>query len=177
MQRCRGISLWELLLVLAVVSVLSTVGIPGVNAFVLNARRTADVNAFVTAVQLARSEAFRRGRTVVLCKSGDGLDCGGAEVEFGEGWLVFVNEDEIRPPRRSAEEPLLYVYRPAMSGAIRANRNLFEFRAFGRRSTNGTVAFCDRRGSAHVRAVVVSYTGRPRVSGGGLEPAPSNCAS
>ena len=177
MQRCRGISLWELLLVLAVASVLSAVGIPGVSAFVLNARRTADINAFVTAIQLARSEAFKRGRTVVLCKSADGSGCGGAEVEFGQGWLVFVNEDEIRPPGRSAAEPLLHAYRPAMSGTIRANRNLFEFRAFGRRSTNGTVSFCDRRGAAHARAVVVSYTGRPRVSGSGAGLSPGSCES
>ena len=147
MQRCHGITLWELLLVLVVVSVLSAAGIPGVSAFVLNARRTADVNAFVTAVQLARSEAFKRGRAVVLCKTSDGSSCGGTETEFGRGWMVFVNEDSARPPRRSAAEPLLYSYRPEMTGSIKANRNLFEFRAFGARSTNGTVTFLRPPGS------------------------------
>ncbi len=172
MQGCRGISLWELLLVLAVASVLSAASIPGIGAFVLNARRTADVNGFVTAVQLARSEAFKRGRPVVLCKTADGSSCGGADVDFGQGWLVFVNEDGVRPPRRAAAEPLLHVYRPEMAGSIRANRSLFEFRTFGRRSTNGTVTFCDRRGSGQARAVIVSYTGRPRISrpGSGLKP-------
>lgn len=177
MQRCRGITLWELLLVLAVASVLSAFGIPGISIYVLNARRTADVNAFVTAVQLARSEAFKRGRPVVLCKTADGSSCGGANVEFGQGWLVFVNDDKVRPPRRAATEPLLFVYRPEWAGNIKANRSLFEFRAFGLRSTNGTVTFCDRRGAAQARAVIVSYTGRPRVSGTGSGRAPLTCES
>ncbi len=175
MQRCRGISLWELLLVMAVASVLSAAGIPGIGVYVLNARRTADVNAFVTAVQLARSEAFKRGRPVVLCKTADGSSCGGSNVEFGQGWLVFVNDDEVRPPRRAATEPLLYAYRPEMAGDIEANRSLFEFRAFGARSTNGTVTFCDRRGAVQARAVIVSYTGRPRVSGTGPGRTPLTC--
>ena len=54
-----------------------------------------------------------------------------------------------------------------MAGSITANRRLFEFRPFGRRSTNGTVTFCDRRGAEQARAVVVSFTGRPRVTRNG----------
>ena len=175
MERCRGITLWELLLFLAVTAVLTAAGVPGFGAFVLNARRTADINGFVAAVQLARSEAFKRGRPVVLCKSADGVRCGGAEIEFGQGWLVFVNEDEARPPRRADDEPLLYVYEPEMTGRITANRRLFEFRPFGRRSTNGTVTFCDRRGSDQARAVILSFTGRPRVSARGAGSRPLVC--
>jgi type IV fimbrial biogenesis protein FimT len=78
--------------------------------------------------------------------------------------MVFVNEDERRPPDRAPGETLLYAHKPQIRGSITANRRLFEFRAFGWRSTNGTVTFCDRRGQPHARAVIVSYTGRPRVS-------------
>ena len=51
-----------------------------------------------------------------------------------------------------------------MVGTITANRASFQFRPFFWRSTNGTVTFCDERGVAAARAVIVSYTGRPRVS-------------
>lgn len=164
MNRCRGVTLLELLIVLVVAGVLAAAAIPGLGAFILNARRTADVNGFVTAVQLARSEAFKRGRTVVLCKTADGTRCGGSDVDFDQGWMVFVNEGSENPPRRDVGEPQLYAYRPEMSGSITANRRLFEFRPFGRRSTNGTVTFCDRRGAGQARAVIVSFTGRPRVT-------------
>ena len=172
MNRCRGVTLLELLMVLVVAGALAAAAVPGLGALILNARRTADVNGFVTAVQLARSEAFKRGRTVVLCKTADGTRCGGSDVDFDQGWMVFVNDGSENPPRRDADEPHLYAYRPEMAGSITANRRLFEFRPFGRRSTNGTVTFCDRRGAGQARAVIVSFTGRPRVTrnGPGLRP-------
>jgi type IV fimbrial biogenesis protein FimT len=44
------------------------------------------------------------------------------------------------------------------------NRIRFSYRPFGRRSTNGTVTYCDDRGADAARAVIVSYTGRPRTA-------------
>jgi type IV fimbrial biogenesis protein FimT len=157
-----GLSLWELLWCLSVVGVVLALGIPSFRTFLLDARRTADINAFVAAVQLARSEAAKRGTPIVLCKTADGARCGGQELRFDTGWMVFANTDDIRPPQRGATEELLLHYQPVTTGPIAANRRLFEFRAFGWRSTNGTVTFCDARGQG--RAVIVSYTGRPRVA-------------
>jgi type IV fimbrial biogenesis protein FimT len=166
-MRPRGITLWELLCTLAVAGILLGVAVPGLERFALDARRTADVNAFVLAVQLARSEAYKRARPVVLCKTADRFGCGGDEIRYDRGWMVFVNDDDLRPPSRSDGEPLLYTHTPAAGAHIASNRKLFEFRPFGRRSTNGTVVFCDRRGEGAARAVILSYTGRPRASSRG----------
>ena len=166
-KRAAGFTLWELLLTLLVAGVVLALGAPSLQEFVLNSRRTADINAFVLAVQLARSEASKRGRPVVLCKSVDLLSCGGKEIRYDSGWMVFVNEDDLRPPERSADEPLLYVHSPQLEGTISSNRRLFEFRPYLRRSTNGTITFCDRRAESAARAVIISYPGRPRVSASG----------
>ena len=160
-------TLWELMLALAVVATLVGVGVPSFRQIALDARRTADVNAFVTAIQLARSEAAKRARSVIVCKTADRVRCGGREIEFDAGWMVFVNDDDLLPAGRSAAEPLLFAYAPVMGGTIVSNRPLYEFRAYRRRSTNGTVTFCDERGARAARAVIVSYTGRPRVAAAG----------
>ena len=161
---CRGTTLWELLCVMVVAGILLGIAVPGFQTLALDSAQTADINAFVLAIQLARSESSKRGRTIVLCKSANSSDCGRKEIRYDAGWMVFVNEDEVRPPQRSSQEPLLYVHIPQSAGSISANRARFEFRAFRRRSTNGTVTFCDRRGTSAAKAVIVSYTGRPRVS-------------
>lgn len=163
MHRSAGFTLQELVLTLALTAVVVGIGAPSLTRFVLDNRRTADINAFVTAVQLARSEAAKRARPVVLCQSTDMLSCGDPD-DYGLGWIVFVNEDGKRPPARSPREPLLLGHSPASDGPIHSNRRSFEFRPFYRRSTNGTVTFCDRRGAAEARAVIISYTSRPRVA-------------
>lgn len=170
MRKKRGFTLWELICALAVAGIAFAIGVPGLRTFALDSRRTANVNAFVVAVQLARSESFKRGRPVIVCKTSDGVRCAGDEVRYDAGWMVFVNEDDVHPPSRGADEPLLFRHVPRSAGGgaagirIASNRAVFEFRPFRLRSTNGTVTFCDERGARAARAVIVSYTGRPRTS-------------
>jgi type IV fimbrial biogenesis protein FimT len=177
MPRPAGFSLLELLVTLLTAAVVVGLGVPSFRTLALDSQRTADVNAFVTAVQLARSEAAKRGRAVVVCKTTDADRCAGREHDFTAGFMVFVNLDDARPPQRAADEPILYSYAPRRVGSIAANRELFEFRPFLRRSTNGTLVFCDARGSAAARAVIVSYTGRPRVADTAADGEPLACPS
>jgi type IV fimbrial biogenesis protein FimT len=177
LRSSAGFTLWELLWTMLIVSIALGLGVPSFRTFALDARRTADVNAFVLAVQLARNEAAKRGRPVVVCASSDRASCTNPKATYDAGWIVFVNEDGARPPQRSLAEPLLYVHEPEMAGTITANRERFEFWPFhSRRSTNGTVVFCDARGPGAARAAIVSYTGRPRVDSAAPDGGPLPCA-
>jgi type IV fimbrial biogenesis protein FimT len=125
--------------------------------------RNRALNTFVTAVQLARSEAIKRADEVALCKSGGGSRCtsGG---EWGPGWLVFVNLDHDSPPKLDAGEPMIHQDGRLAAARVTANRDAFTFRPFSKASTNGTVTFCDVRGPKAARAVIVSPSGRPRIA-------------
>lgn len=160
----RGYTLLELVVGIAVAATLLALAVPGFQRFLLDARLSAEVNAFVGAVQRARSEAVKRARPVVLCKTVDFKQCAGEGIDYDAGWMVIVPQPGARPPRHAPDEPPLFARSPKVEGSITANRALFEFRPFRTRSTNGTVTFCDRRGAESARAVIVSYTGRPRVS-------------
>jgi type IV fimbrial biogenesis protein FimT len=174
-RRNRGFTLWELLCTLAIAAVVFGAGVPAFADFLLDGRRTADINALVLAVQLARSEAAKRGHPVIVCATADRQHCERDQRRFDAGWMVYVNVDDEYPPERSPDEPLLYAHSPELTGTITSNRPFYEFRP-ARRSTNGTVVFCDRRGAPAARAVIVSYTGRPRVDTRDGDGRPLQCA-
>ena len=176
-MRSRGYTLLELLVTLTLAVVLLALGVPGLRELALDARRTADVNALVSAIHLARSESLKQARAVVLCHTVDGIACAGARQPYDLGWMVFVDADEDSPPRRDEHEVLLLHYAPVIEGSIRSNRASYIFHPYYRRSTNGTVVFCDIRGSSAARAVIVSYTGRPRVADVNAAGGPLSCAN
>ena len=175
MRWARGFTLWELLCTVGIAGVALTAGVPAFRAFLLDARLTADVNGWILAIQLARSEAAKRGRPVVVCKTDDTRRCGGGDLSVDAGWMVYVNLDDDYPPQRGPAEPLLYVHEPELTGTVTSNRPYYEFRV-SRRSTNGTIVLCDERGAAAARAVIVSYTGRPRVDRVDANGRPLRCA-
>ena len=163
MSDARGFSLFELLYVVAVAGVLAAIAIPSFSAVVYDSRRTAALNAVVGTIQFARSEAVKRAEEVVLCKTGGASRCA-AVGDWETGWLVFVNLDRDSPPKLDANEPLIQQHGALPSARISANRDAFTFRPFAKASTNGTVVYCDSRGSVAARAVIVSPSGRPRIS-------------
>jgi type IV fimbrial biogenesis protein FimT len=161
--RQRAFSLPELLCALVILGATTGWALPSFREFSLNAARTREVNGFLQAVYLARSEATKRNGVVSLCPSPDGATCTPGAAWEG-GWIVFVNLDRDSPAARDAGEEMLRAYPAWDAGSIAANRSTLSFRAFGQSGVTATITFCDVRGSPAARAVVISQTGRPRVT-------------
>src|SRR3569832_1309807 len=70
----RGFSAPELMVVLAVASILLAVAVPSLHGFIQSQRLMAAANEFQAAVSLARSEAIRRGVRVDLVPAKNGSD-------------------------------------------------------------------------------------------------------
>ena len=164
MDRHRGFTLPELVFTLAIALGLVGWGVPTFRDLRLNAARTREVNQFIQAVYLARSEAIKRNGVVSLCPSLDGEWCAPSGTPWARGWMVFVNRDRDSPARRDAGEEVLRAYAPWEHGVVNANRATLSFRPFGQMGVTATFTFCDDRGARAARAVIISQTGRPRVS-------------
>lgn len=159
MRRQSGQTLIELLITAAIAVALGAFALPSLRGWLADARQASRTTAFVVSAQLARGEALRRAHPVTLCASADGTRCG---EDYSKGWIVF--EDEDRDGDHQPAEPLLDTYAAPVGGTARSTRPRYVWRAHGRRSTNGTVIFCSPTERSRSRAVIVSYTGRPRTS-------------
>ena len=159
----RGFSLYEMLLTLTLIAILVGIGVPSFSGIVARSRMHAEINALFSAVHLARKESIMRRKVVSICPSDDGASCEPGR-DWSSGWIMFENADRDEPPRRDVGEALLQTHRVSEGVTITANRRGFTLRATDKRATNGTFVVCDAAGRVTPRALVISYTGRPRLA-------------
>ncbi len=159
----KGYSLLEMIVVVSIAAILLTLGVPAFDRLLANSRLRTEVNALFHAVHLARKESIMRRQPVTICPSSDGMSCNQENV-WTSGWLIFANLDRDSPPSIDANEPVLSKHAISATIKINSNRQAYSLRSTQLRATNGTIKFCDPYDRAPSRALVISYTGRPRVS-------------
>lgn len=159
----QGFTLFELIVTIGLATLVLTLGLPSFGGLVANHRLRVEVNALFHAVHLARKESIVRRRVVTLCPTRDGFACE-RDMDWSAGWIMFVNKDRNGDGQRDPDEPILQQFNVDPASRIVANRMSFSLRSTELRATNGTFIFCDRAQRAAPRALVISYTGRPRVS-------------
>ncbi|MCL5799029.1 MAG: GspH/FimT family pseudopilin [Gammaproteobacteria bacterium] len=89
-----GLTLLEILVVLALVGILLTIAIPAYSSFVTYNRMAAEMSDFTETLMLARSEAIKRGETVTVCTSGGSSSSCSDGASWNQGWIVFVDPDD-----------------------------------------------------------------------------------
>lgn len=89
----NGFTLIELMVTMAIAAIILTQAVPSFRAMIANNKITSQVNEFVTAINMGRSEAAKLNTTVILCGSGNPTaaapSCGGAVI----GWILFASGD------------------------------------------------------------------------------------
>lgn len=159
----QGFTLFEVLTTLLLLGIIASIAVPSFSATLARQRQRVEIDALFHAIHLARKESIMRRRVVSICPSNDGSRCTGGK-DWSTGWIVFDNADRDAPPHVDPGEPVLVNHRVSDRVQITANRSSFTLRATFLRATNGTLVFCDPNGTIAPRALVVSYTGRPRVA-------------
>ncbi len=87
----RGFTLVELVVTVALVAILTSLAIPSFTEVLRQWRRDSATRELSTSLQLARSEAVKSSRSLVVCPSTDGTACA-ASTEWSTGWVVFVDD-------------------------------------------------------------------------------------
>ena len=165
----RGFTLAELLVSIAVASIVLTVAAPSFEGMTLNNRQVGAVNQLVGMFHVARSEAVTRNRQITLCPSADGANC--TVTPWQSGAIVFVDSDNDGTV--GAGDTILRIA-PAFDAIDVTTVNFTQrlvYLSNGRITTgvvgvnSGQFTLCDRRGAARARVIIMEISGRPHASG------------
>jgi type IV fimbrial biogenesis protein FimT len=167
-----GFTLIELMVTIALAAIILTQAVPSFNALVQNNRLISQKNEFISTLNLARSEALKRGTRVTVCASTDQTTCDTADWE--QGWIVFSdrNADRVLDSGTGAclatEDCLIRVsvglsdgnsLSAKKSGAA-ADTGFVQYTPRGAVDAAATFTFCDKRGDSHARATNINNLGR-----------------
>jgi len=110
-DRESGLSLIELMVVLALAAVLLGLAIPSFQSLVDRNHLTATTNTLVFSLQTARSEAIKRAVPAGVCTSNNSLDPDASCVAgsgYVSGWIAYI-DDNSNGSRDSGEEIVMAV--------------------------------------------------------------------
>lgn len=163
--RCqRGFTLLELIAGLSITAILTATGVPAFNELIQRNRLTTEINTFVTHLHYTRSEAIKSGVRGVMCRSADGETCSRTQG-WEEGWIIFADKNANR--EYDGDDELLYVQQARDNGIniTSGRRRKIVYQNTGMSpGSNGTYVFCSPDYPEYAKAVIISNTGRPRLS-------------
>jgi type IV fimbrial biogenesis protein FimT len=93
-RHLRGLTLIELIIGIALASILMVVAVPSYTTILSRLRLTSHSNELSSSLAFARSEALRRGVRVTVCKSASATACATSGT-WASGWLVFVDNRHL----------------------------------------------------------------------------------
>ena len=169
----QGFTLTELMVTLAVLVTLFTLGVPSMTTTIRNNQLITQSDRLFDALDFARTEAVKRRSHVVICKSSDGASC--AETgSWTQGWVLFEDTnsnatvDETEGVLRSNTD---FAGTDVQIEASTAIADFVAFQSTGSaRKPDGTaqsglLVMCDERGFGdYARAVRLLQTGQVRLA-------------
>lgn len=95
MSHHQGFTLIELMVTVVVMAIILTIAIPSFEATINSNRLTTAANEMLASLQVARLEAIRRNKRIVLCFSSnantENPTCSPDDASDASGWITFVD--------------------------------------------------------------------------------------
>src|SRR5262245_23238807 len=125
MKKISGITLFELLIVVGIISITLVFAIPAYRIFIIHNQTQTNINRFISALHFARTQALLKKQSIFVCPYTAKLNCGS---NWAEGLIIYNNKE------------ILKIIDPFKNAIIIWNRkkNILEFAASGRlKNQNG----------------------------------------
>ena len=162
-RQAKGFTIIELLIVLTIVGIFGMIAVPGFLQTIQDNRLTAQANDMLGVLYFARSEAIKLHDDVVVCKSNDGATCV-AGADWEDGWLIVHDIDTDNDGVDDTD--VIIRVGDGLDGGneMYAALTSVVFSSRGLANAVETWQICDSRGTSEAKAVVLSRSGRARIS-------------
>lgn len=154
-RAARGFTLIELIIAILVVAILATLALPAMSEFGVRANVSSNTNDLVAALNMARTEAVKRGRNVSLIATGG---------SWTSGWTVQTDAGVVVTEHGAVVDEYR-VLGAATGGGAPADRVIFTATGALSLATGYDFSICRptfAAGNAQSRRVIVSATGMIR---------------
>jgi type IV fimbrial biogenesis protein FimT len=176
MKKYSGFTLIEIMVMLAVMAIVMTVGMPQLSIFFKGNRMVTNTNDLIGGLHVARSSAIKEAGRVTMCKSSNAADpsptCSTGTEGWEEGWFVYVEGTDpanIIGTYNSSDGDILRVNTGAEGGETTITTtgysDIENFVSFSSRglptkangnSVSGVFMVCDDRGLKNAAGNVVA---------------------
>lgn len=161
-NKFRAFTLIELIITVAVFSVVIAIAVPSFQNIVVSNRVAFDRDEFFNLLQFARSEAIKNGTAVTICKSANGTSCDNS-LGWNGGWLLFADIDRDGVLDASGDKVIKSV--EPLEGLVAVSQsngdNLVTFESRGLLiDGDGVFTFSHSAGAQFTKTVDLGVTGR-----------------
>jgi type IV fimbrial biogenesis protein FimT len=164
-KRQQGFSLIELMVTVAIASILVSVGVPSFNNMIQNSRQSSTYNAMVSELSYARSEAVKRANFVTICARATDTTCANTAT-WNDGWLIFIDSVVANGSIDTGEEIIRVTGELNDSQSLTSNsfsnQGFVQYQSRGNTDSTGYFVVCDERGADRAKAVNIVLTGAIR---------------
>ena len=181
-MKTHGFTLLELIITLAVAAILVTIGIPSFVETLRNNRLVTQTNELVATLNLARTEAIKRGVPVTICKASyttaTAPTACSTSASWNSGWIVYADRGSVNGTISSTDGDEIILVKEAMASGFKLGtgnnfKDWFSYLATGYSKGGGsgglgndTFTLCLDGKTTTGRAIAVNTAGRVTVSKG-----------
>ena len=166
-QYRMGFTLIELMVTIAIAGILLGVAIPSFISTIASNRLTANANELVTALNLARSEAVKRGASVTVRKvDSNSFTNLSSTANWENGWDVFTDADS--DGNYETGDILIRTFGALnASYTLRGNTyiaNFIRYQADGSINLAGNFVICNNDSITGAKLIITNAVGRVRIA-------------
>ncbi|MCM2680612.1 GspH/FimT family pseudopilin [Echinimonas agarilytica] len=176
MARKSGFTLIELMVTVAIASIVLLAGVPSLIEFIRHSRASQQASYVSSALQVARMSAIDSAQVIGVCPAK--ADLSACSTSWDDAIMIFIDADNSKT--FNSGDTVIHSVEAAPESITRSfnNGTVIQYQAEGHTTQFGTFKICDSsKEAAYARSVVINLQGRIKLSkdynGNGVHEYPS----